>query len=142
MLLRRVAVPRQTAPLRCGPKGGEAKHPFGGDAAQRGQLGGLRLGAEEIEIGANLVFHRVVVGQIGGAAAAAQVARGAALGRPVFQTLFDDEACCSRRDLDAAGQGGSHGRILGSARLPGPRRLRAARPHPFARRSSRRVPST
>ena len=68
MLFSRVAVPRQTAPVRCGRNAASFSIQSGGDPAQLGELGRLRVGMEEIEVGADLVLDLVVAGKLAVAA--------------------------------------------------------------------------
>ena len=80
----RVAVPRQTAPVRCGRNSASRCIQIGGDLAQRREFGRLGVGAEERDVGAHLVLDAVVARQLGRAApprAEQRARRGASPGR-------------------------------------------------------------
>ena len=80
-----------------------------------------------VEIGPHLVFDLLVVGQLGTAAADAQVARGAPLGGAVLHAFLDDQP--RRGDGDLGAVRACHRLILGSA--DGLRAHRAKRDRAF-----------
>ena len=114
--LRRVAVPRQTAPVRWGRNAARRSIQVKATARSAGELARLGVGAEEREVRAHLVLEPLVVGKFGGAHVAAEQTRGATLRGAVFHAVFDHEARCG--DGDFFGQGAGHRSILGSATGP------------------------
>ena len=99
------AMPDRAAQV--GAEFGQALHPGGGQAAQGGQLAGLGVGAEHLDVFAHRILQQVVRRERG-ARSQAQLAGGAALGRPPLQALLHHQAS------------GGGGDVLGGAAVHAP----------------------
>ena len=106
-------------PAHVGPEFGQALHPGGGQAAQGGQLAGLGVGAEHLDVFAHRILQQVVRRERG-ARSQAQLAGGAALGRPPLQALLHHQAGGGGRDVLGSAV---HARIVHGPVRPGRRRV-------------------
>ena len=127
------AVPHRAGDVRA--KFGQPLHPNQRQAAQRGQLGRLRVAVKQLDVGAHLGLHQIVVWQ-GGARRRAQAFLRAALGRTVVQPFFDHQARGVRGDLVRQG---FHARILPCPRQSLKVNAKPARAH---RAGAARMPRT
>lgn len=100
------AAPHRTPQV--GPKLGQALHPLQRQPAQRQQLDGLGVGAEQGQVLAHLVFDLFIGGQRGlPYTVAAQCTQGLAFGAGIFHALFDHQARGGGGDF--VGEGSIHG---------------------------------
>ena len=110
----RVAVPRQTAPVRCGRNAAGAPSSARRCGAARRSSAGWVSAWNSVEVGAHLVFDLFVARQLGRAAVRAEVARRAPLGGAVLQAFLDDQPRRGGGDRLRCGVP-AIGAILGSA---------------------------
>jgi hypothetical protein len=102
----RLAVPRQTAPVRWGAELGQPLHPRGGQFTQAAQLGGLGLGFKDGEVLDQRFFDQVIARQRG--ARAAQVTGRALLGGAPVQAFVGNQPGGRGGDLAGEQRGFGH----------------------------------